>query len=65
MHWLNDESEDRQETWQFLDRRIDNVMQFEKFKARMPDISSLLEAPFRAMGRMRHSDPFRRPRRDY
>lgn len=65
MQWLNDESEDRQETWQFLGRRIDNVMQFEKFKARMPDISSLLEAPFRAMGRMRHSDPFRRPRRDY
>lgn len=65
MYWLNDESEEHTETWTFLYRRIENVMQFEKFKARLPDISKILEAPFRAMGHLRHSDPFRRPRRRY
>ncbi|PCJ33601.1 MAG: COQ9 family protein [Alphaproteobacteria bacterium] len=49
LYWLNDESEDFTETWAFLDRRITNVMQFEKTKAqfksgckattdRLPDI---------------------------
>lgn len=31
--WLDDDSEGRAETAAFLDRRIDNVMQFEKWKA--------------------------------
>jgi ubiquinone biosynthesis protein COQ9 len=31
--WLDDQSEGWSETATFLDRRIDNVMQFEKFKA--------------------------------
>ena len=33
--WLDDDSEDFAETWGFLDRRIANVMQFEKLKARV------------------------------
>jgi len=33
LYWLNDETENYQDTWDFLDRRIDNVMQFEKTKA--------------------------------
>jgi ubiquinone biosynthesis protein COQ9 len=33
LYWLNDRSEDSEATWGFLDRRIDNVMQFEKWKA--------------------------------
>ncbi len=33
--WLDDDSEGHAETWAFLDRRIDNVMQFEKVKAKM------------------------------
>lgn len=32
--WLNDQTEGWTETSQFLDRRIEDVMQFEKFKAR-------------------------------
>jgi len=32
--WLGDESADFAETWAFLDRRIENVMQFEKVKGR-------------------------------
>ncbi|PHZ84909.1 COQ9 family protein [Paremcibacter congregatus] len=47
LYWLNDDSADRQDTWAFLDRRIENVIQFEKGKARarklserLPDITS-------------------------
>lgn len=35
LFWLGDESAENQATWDFLDRRIDNVMQFEKFKSRV------------------------------
>jgi ubiquinone biosynthesis protein COQ9 len=33
LFWLGDQSENHQQTWEFLDRRIANVMQFEKFKS--------------------------------
>ena len=33
LFWLGDHSEGHAATWAFLDRRIDNVMQFEKVKA--------------------------------
>lgn len=33
LYWLGDDSTDRQATWDFLDRRIDQVMQVEKLKA--------------------------------
>lgn len=33
LYWLGDMSEGCEDTWAFLDRRIDGVMQFEKFKA--------------------------------
>ena len=33
LHWLNDESEGFADTAAFLDRRIDEVMRFEKWKA--------------------------------
>ena len=32
LYWLGDESPDSRETWAFLDRRIDDVMEFERFK---------------------------------
>jgi ubiquinone biosynthesis protein COQ9 len=35
LYWLNDRSEGGEATWAFLDRRIDNVMRFEKLKADM------------------------------
>jgi ubiquinone biosynthesis protein COQ9 len=31
-HWLNDESAGKQATWDYLDRRIEDVMKIEKFK---------------------------------
>jgi ubiquinone biosynthesis protein COQ9 len=36
LYWLDDQSDDFKKTWSFLDRRIENVMQFEtaKYKAK-------------------------------
>ena len=48
LFWLGDESEDHAATWEFLDRRIDNVMQFEKVKAQVnanPVASKLMAGP--------------------
>lgn len=48
LYWLGDESENYSETWAFLDRRIENVMQFEKLKANVrknPVLSKLLSGP--------------------
>jgi len=33
LYWLNDRSENNEATWSFLDRRIDDVMRFEKWKS--------------------------------
>jgi len=35
LYWLNDRSPDDEATWAFLDRRLDNVMSFEKLKGRL------------------------------
>ncbi|MBY0356343.1 MAG: COQ9 family protein [Rickettsiales bacterium] len=32
LYWLNDESPEHTKSWEFLDRRIDNVMQIQKWK---------------------------------
>jgi len=37
LHWIADTSEDDADTWAFLDRRIENVMAFEKAKLRVKD----------------------------
>lgn len=37
LFWLGDESPGKTATWEFLDRRIDNVMQFEKLKSTVKD----------------------------
>lgn len=37
LFWLGDDSEGAADTWDFLDRRIDNVMQFETMKAKLKD----------------------------
>ncbi|MEM6635924.1 MAG: COQ9 family protein [Pseudomonadota bacterium] len=35
LYWLGDDSPDQQRTWDFLDRRIEGVMQIEKVKSRL------------------------------
>ncbi len=37
LYWLGDQSEGSDATWNFLDRRIDDVMRFEKTKAKLKD----------------------------
>lgn len=37
LFWLGDDSTGHQATWEFLDRRIENVMQFEKLKSAVND----------------------------
>ena len=52
MRWFNDDSEDESVTDEFLAARIENVMQFEKFKAqakerlsKLPSLSEILNRP--------------------
>jgi ubiquinone biosynthesis protein COQ9 len=45
LHWLEDESEAAEETWAFLDRRIEDVMQFEKVKGKTLKFISSLPSP--------------------
>lgn len=42
-YWMTDQSDDLAPTWDFLDRRIENVMQFEKAKAKLKE--TLAEFP--------------------
>jgi len=42
LFWLGDKSEDCSETWAFLDRRIADVMQIEKFKGQVRKAASNL-----------------------
>ena len=56
--WLDDESDDKAETRAFLDRRIENVMQFEKTKAQLLGGAGGSErerfSPVRLLGRLRY-----------
>ena len=52
--WLDDQSEGWSDTAAFLDRRIDNVMEFEKLKAQWRGSSDLHLSPSRFFGRLRY-----------
>jgi ubiquinone biosynthesis protein COQ9 len=52
--WLEDQSEGWSETAAFLDRRIDNVMQFEKLKARWRGSPDRQLSLSRFLGRLRY-----------
>jgi ubiquinone biosynthesis protein COQ9 len=48
LFWLGDKSEGHQASWDFIDRRIGDVMSFESFKAKArenPIVSRLMESP--------------------
>ncbi len=56
LYWLGDDSPDHGATWAFLDRRIDDVMQIEKFKAKARDsklLTSVLAGPLALLSRVR------------
>lgn len=52
--WFADTSADHGETWSFLDARIENVMQFEKFKARLKPISERVQEAVSVAARFRY-----------
>ena len=52
--WLDDQSEGWADTAAFLDRRIDNVMSFEKWKAGWRGSSERRLSPSRFLGRLRY-----------
>ncbi len=66
LYWLGDRSEGQSDTWGFLDRRIDNVMQIEKMKAqarKSPLLSRLMTGPNMILDRIKA--PVRPPRSDF
>ena len=54
LFWLGDESEGEVDTAAFLDRRIDEVMRFEQFKARWRQGSERRPSVTRFLGRLRY-----------
>ncbi|MBO6679442.1 COQ9 family protein [Parvibaculum sp.] len=54
LYWFADDSENYARTWAFLDRRIEDVMRFEKAKAGVKNIASRLPDPFALLGRLRY-----------
>lgn len=54
LHWFADNSEGTQDTWKFLDNRIDNVMQIEKVKAQVTKLAEGLPNPLTILGALRY-----------
>ena len=55
LYWLGDTSEGQAETWGFLDRRIEDVMRFEKAKAdfRASPLARILAGPLKLLDRIK------------
>ena len=56
LFWLGDDSPDFSATWEFLDRRIENVMQIEKLKAQVnsnPLLKPLMVGPNWLLGQIK------------
>jgi ubiquinone biosynthesis protein COQ9 len=54
LYWLNDESDGFADTWEFLDRRIEDVMKIEKAKFEMRKASAGMPSLSRFLGRLRY-----------
>lgn len=48
LYWLDDESEDYSDTWAFLDRRIENVLQIQMLRGRLEKAGRRLGMPLDA-----------------
>jgi ubiquinone biosynthesis protein COQ9 len=53
LYWLSDSSEQNAATWEFLDFRIENVMQIEKFRSAAQGAISKLPNPFTILANWR------------
>lgn len=54
LYWFADESEGYAKTWDFLDRRIEDVMRFERAKAGVKRVAAKLPDPLSLLGRLRY-----------
>ena len=66
LYWLGDQSDGHRDTWDFLDRRIDDVMRIEKVKAqarKSPLVSKLMTGPNLILDRIKA--PARPPKGDF
>ena len=54
LFWLNDDSEEYEDTWAFLDRRIEDVMKIETAKYKLRQSSANLPSISRFLGRLRY-----------
>lgn len=59
LYWLGDDSAEAQATWDFLDRRIENVMAFEKAKAgvKASPLGRILAGPLKILERVSAPEP--------
>lgn len=63
LYWLGDDTPGHAATWEFLDRRIENVMAFEKAKARVrahPVLGRIVAGPERLLSKVRPPSQMRR-----
>jgi ubiquinone biosynthesis protein COQ9 len=56
LHWLDDDSENAQATWDFLGRRIDQVTQIEKAKATAFRRLRRIPSPLKVLASLRYPD---------
>lgn len=54
--FLGDDSLDKQDSWAFLDRRIENIMQFEKVKANLRKLKEKLPNPIPFISKLRFGE---------
>lgn len=59
LYWLGDESDGHQATWDFLDRRIEDVMRFEKSKAdlKASPLAKMFKGPLDLLARVKAPAP--------
>lgn len=60
LYWLGDDSEGHHATWEFLDRRIADVMRFEKTKAQLGEnrlVARILAGPLKLLDRIQAPAP--------
>ena len=53
-YFLGDESDEHQDTWAFLDRRIENIMQIEKTKVEIKKFTANLPDPIPFLAKLRY-----------
>lgn len=54
VRWFSDEDPENEATWAFLDARIENVMQFEKLKARLKPLGEGMQSAVGVAARFRY-----------